>query len=294
MFAKYWIQDKEIREIFYKKIQEKIKKQKEKMMKDLDESLPKILSILAKPIANLSFEWKRLDQESQGIGGEEDVSNALWFWLPKNYNVFDNVVLEPEEDEFIQIDHLIVAPQGIFIIEVKTWEGAIFITENIWRLKKGDSWVKIENPIKQNERHVRLFKKWLKDNFPDKEFLQNIIYPVIVLKKTSWFKVHESVKMPIVEGGLGAIGFIKRVKGDFISDDLAEEICLKIKFAKLYEKKTVIEEGVSKSGREYVRIKGDKGKAEEIRNEYIKKGYKVFDLNEDKFEKEVFYFYYEE
>jgi len=184
MFAKHWTQDKEIKKIFYQRIEEKIKRDKKKMTDRIDENLPRILAALAKPIAKFQFETDRISRESQGQGGEDTISNTLWFWLPKNYQYFDDVVLESEKDEFIQLDHIVIAPQGIFIVETKTWKGVIFASDNAWRLKAGNKkWIKIENPVKQNERHARLFKKWINDNFPDKNFLKEIIYPVVALKK---------------------------------------------------------------------------------------------------------------
>ena len=292
MFAKYWTQNEKIKKLFYEMVEQKIKERKQKMLDNVDESLPKILAVLAKPVVKIQFEMNRSEQESQGAGGEETISNTLWFWLPGNYRYFDNVVFEPEKDKFIQLDHIVIAPQGIFIVETKTWDGVIFAADNAWRLKQGKNWVKIENPVKQNERHARLFKKWLKDNFPDKDFLQNAIYPVVVLKKTSWFKAHASVKMPVVMGGLELVHYIKSIKGNVISDELGKEICEKIEFAEPYKENIAIE-GVTKYGKKFVRIKGSKDDALKINGEYRERGFKVSEVNEDKKENGVYYFYFE-
>jgi hypothetical protein len=218
----------------------------------------------------------------------------LWFWLPRNYCYFDDVVLEPEKDQFIQLDHIVIAPQGIFIVETKTWDGVIFASETTWRLKVGKKkWVKIENPVKQNERHAKLFKKWLDDNFPDKSFLKDIVYPVVALKKTAWFKAKETVKMPIVLGGVELVSYIKSIKGNAINDELSEIICEGIKNAKPYEekKKITFKEGITKYGKKYVRVWGTLKDAQKVRENYEAKGYKPTEVRADKRDKNVFYFY---
>ncbi len=294
MFAKYWTQDKEIKKIFYQKIEEKIKNDKKKMMDKIDENLPRILAVLTKPVANFQFENQRMHREMQGSNGENTISNTLWFWLPRNYRFFDDVVLEPEKDEFIQLDHLVIAPQGIFIIEAKTWNGVIFATEKTWRLKVGNKkWVKIENPVKQNERHTKLFKKWLNDNLPEKKFLQEIVYPVVVLKKTAWFKAKETVEMPIVMGGLELVSFIKSFKANKIDDMLSKTICEKIQFAKPYEEKIKFTEGTTRYGKKYVRVNGTFNNALKVCETYKEKGYKTTGVKKDKKDENVFYFYIE-
>lgn len=290
MFAKYWTQDEKIKKLFYEKIEQRIGDRRQKMLDNIDESLPRILAVLAKPVAKVQFEVNRRSQENQGSSGEETISNTLWFWLPRDYSYFDDVVLEPEKDEFIQLDHIVIAPQGIFVIETKTWDGVIFASDNAWRLKQGEHWVKIENPVKQNERHVRLFRKWLKDTFPDKDFLQNIIYPVVVLKKTSWFKAHESVKMPVVMGGLELVGYIKSIKGAFISDELGKEICEKIEFAEPYKEKIEVQEGTTRYGKKFVRVYGTREDAEKVAQDY-KVNHKISEIRQDKSDPNVFFFY---
>jgi len=290
MSAEYWTQDEKIKKLFYERIEKKIMERKKKMLDDIDESLPRILAVLAKPIYKVQFEMNRLSQESQGSSGEDTISNTLWFWLPRNYRYFDDVVLEPEKDEFIQLDHIVIAPQGIFVVETKTWDGVIFASDDAWRLKQGKNWIKIENPVKQNERHVRLFKKWLKEIFPNNDFLQNIIYPVVALKKTSWFKAHKSVKMPVVMGGLELVSYIKSIKGDFISNELGEEICKKIKLADPYKEKIRIQEGITKNGKKFVRVYGTMEDAEQVAKDY-KINHKVSEIRKDISESNVFFFY---
>ena len=182
-------------------------------------------------------------------------------------------------------------------METKTWKGVIFASETAWRLKVGNKkWVKIENPVKQNERHTKLFKRWLNDNFPDNGFLKEIIYPVVALKNTAWFKAKETIEMPIVLGGIELVSYIKSIKGNAINDALSKAICEKIEVAKPYKENKRIEfkEGTTKYGKRYVRVRGSLKDAQEIRKNYKTKGYKVTEVKNDKMDKGVLYFYIEQ
>ncbi len=184
MFAKVVKQDREIKKIFYERIKEKVEREKQNLKDKIDEEYPKILSWLVKGVAVASYNAKQSHDTSKGSGGEETISNTLWFWLPRNYRYFDDVALEPKKDEFIQIDHTIVNLKGIFLIEVKTWSGSFLASDREWKMKQGNKWASVSNPTRQHKRHFELFNLWLKDNLP--EIYPNIkdyIYPVIVLKR---------------------------------------------------------------------------------------------------------------
>lgn len=73
--------------------------------------------------------------------------------------VINDLVLEVEPDKFIQIDHFVLNTNGIFVLETKSWDGAFLGTKDKWRMKQGNKWVEVRSPTKQNERHVKLFKK---------------------------------------------------------------------------------------------------------------------------------------
>ncbi len=64
---------------------------------------------------------KRLRSFLKGAEGEETVARLLSF-LPANHTVFNDLQLDPGGPAF---DHIVVAPAGIFVIETKTWSGAI-------------------------------------------------------------------------------------------------------------------------------------------------------------------------
>ncbi len=297
MFCKYVEQDREIKNLFKQRIKEKIEREKLLLEKRIDEEVPKWISWAIKPIAKAKFSWDQDGKETDGFFGEEAVSNALFLWLKRNSILMDDVILEPEKDEFIQIDHLVISNNGIFILETKNWKGAFLGSRKGWKRKEGGRWVKCKSPTTQNERHERLFRVWLKDNFPDEyEKIEKFIYPLVVMKGTDWVKT-DGTTMPVVLGGIEAAVYINRTEGGNIPDDLINRIVERIKYAKPYEekpeKKIKFEEGKTREGKRFVRIFGNQKDAEIVAEIYRKKNFKVKKIFPDKKEKGVFFFYFE-
>ena len=93
----------------------------------------------------------------RGWIGEAKVRLALWLFLNNGtYRVYNNVLL-PTEDGTAQIDHIVLSPFGIFAIETKNMSGAIYGTarDATWTQKIGNQTHKFQNPLRQNEKHVR-------------------------------------------------------------------------------------------------------------------------------------------
>ena len=102
---------------------------------------------------------------SRGNKGEEKVISALKKIKEEHY-VFNNVSFVNEKSEMThQIDHILVHPHGVFVIETKNYYGEIISNtgENFWvKIIKGNKEV-ISNPLRQNKSHVRIVKKLLKN-----------------------------------------------------------------------------------------------------------------------------------
>lgn len=95
-----------------------------------------------------------------GKFGEKRVARKL-DWLSKEYTTLNDILL-PTHYGTTQIDHIVVSPYGIFVIETKNYKGWIFGHENSeeWKqslLGKKRFWGwsseqhKFRNPIRQNE-----------------------------------------------------------------------------------------------------------------------------------------------
>lgn len=95
----------------------------------------------------------------KGRIGEAFVSVAALKRLdPKVYRVFNDLVLpRPDGKGTTQVDHVVVSPFGIFVIETKNYEGWIFGDENSrqWTQVIYGKKSRFQNPLHQNALHVR-------------------------------------------------------------------------------------------------------------------------------------------
>ncbi|MGH2330690.1 nuclease-related domain-containing protein [Thermoanaerobacter mathranii] len=167
MFACFIEQDREIKDLFYKKVKEKEEKEKQKRLYKISECF---LGWLLEPIADVAYTWRRIAEKEQGSSGENSAGWALHLWLPGNAVGINDLVLEVEPDEFIQIDHLVLNTNGIFVLETKSWDGAFLGTKDC--------------------------------------------------------------SMPVVIGGMNAVGEIRKIKGENISEEDINLIIEAVKNAK--------------------------------------------------------------
>ena len=127
-----------------------------------------------------------------GRRGEKRVAGKL-NWLSKEYITLNDILL-PTKYGTTQIDHIVVSPYGVFVIETKNYKGWIFGHENSeeWKqslLGKKRFWGwsseqhKFRNPIRQNAAHARALKAILK------EFGDITIIPMVVFSNSAELKI---------------------------------------------------------------------------------------------------------
>lgn len=99
---------------------------------------------------------------NKGKRGEQAAARFL-HRLPSEYVVYSDIML-PTNYGTTQIDHLVVSPYGVFVIEVKNMQGIIsghenseFWTQNIFGHK-----YEMRNPVKQNVAHMIALKSVFK------------------------------------------------------------------------------------------------------------------------------------
>lgn len=109
----------------------------------------------------------------RGRLGEKKVAMRL-SRLPDEYTVFNDVYLQ-EGGRRSQIDHVVLSPYGIFVIETKNYSGWIYggelapyWTQNIYGHK-----YRLYNPTKQNDAHARVLQRLLGLS-PD------VFFPIVV------------------------------------------------------------------------------------------------------------------
>lgn len=100
-----------------------------------------------------------------GKNGEKKVQKILNKYARfRDAKVLNDVYL-PLYEETTQIDHILVAPFGVMVIETKNWAGSIYgdPSEEQWLQVVGDDRNHHYNPLKQNKTHVdnlrHVFKK---------------------------------------------------------------------------------------------------------------------------------------
>ena len=111
----------------------------------------------------------------KGRIGEKKVRKQLGMLPSANYKILNDVMVKGKKGTS-QIDHIVVSPQGIFVIETKNYKGWIHGSENseywtqtIFRFK-----TRFRNPIKQNWGHIYT----LKETLP--EYKDVPYYPIVV------------------------------------------------------------------------------------------------------------------
>ncbi len=65
----------------------------------------------------------------QGKRGEKSVSKTL-MQLPDEYIIFNNVYIQ-ENGRYSQIDHIVLSPYGIFVIETKNTMGGFMVVKRL-------------------------------------------------------------------------------------------------------------------------------------------------------------------
>lgn len=141
--------------------------------------------------------------------------------LPDEYIIFNDLLFE-SNGRSTQIDHVVVSPYGVFVIETKGYKGWILGGE------KSEYWTQViykskrlfYNPIKQNDGHVRFLRYLLKCSV-DIPF-----FPIVVFNNSANLKVH--VCDHVVVNRCNLVEAITQHCNRIISEDLSRWIVDKI------------------------------------------------------------------
>lgn len=126
--------------------------------------------------------------------GEGTVFLSALLSLPDSWVMFHDVFLQLNPKQFAQIDHVLIGPSGIFIVETKAWQGAFLGNRDQWQRKDDrNQWVKCSSPTTQNLRHAKLFRQWLAPllPFPQPASPELWVVPVVVMTRTRWLRTHD-------------------------------------------------------------------------------------------------------
>lgn len=125
---------------------------------------------------------------------------AHWLLDRQIYRRLDNVTL-PTVDGSTQIDHVILSPYGIFVLETKNMRGWIFGDERqgSWTQKIYRSTYKFQNPLRQNFKHLKALESLL-------EVAPEQLHSVIVFVGDCAFKT------PMPANVIRGIGFVRYIR----------------------------------------------------------------------------------
>jgi hypothetical protein len=151
--------------------------------------------------------WRAWLSSPKNIGeyGEKRVARKLHA-LPGEYITLNDILL-PTHCGTTQIDHIVVSPYGIFVIETKNYKGWIFGHENSEEWKQSllgkknllgwsSEQHKLRNPIRQNASHARNVRRMLK---PLGEFA---IIPIVVFSDNAELNITAPNRIVINWGSL--------------------------------------------------------------------------------------------
>jgi hypothetical protein len=131
--------------------------------------------------------WGLNRNELLGQLAERKLAKLLERQLSAEYKHYRNLVLKTNRGDLTEIDHLVVSPFGIFVIEVKNYEGWIFGAEyeSHWVLQHFRRKHQFQNPLRQNYKHTEAVAYLLEiDSNTDTD----IIYSVVAFSRRAQFK----------------------------------------------------------------------------------------------------------
>jgi hypothetical protein len=134
---------------------------------------------------------RRLRLYIKGAQGEENVARMLSF-LPSNYRVFHGIAFDRRGllGSGQDLDHVVVGPTGIFVVETKNWSGMISVRDGAV-LRDG------ETPDRDPLEQVRTAAQSLQDAFHDRCHAAIHVQPILCFASGT-----------LRGGGTGALGVI--------------------------------------------------------------------------------------
>lgn len=108
---------------------------------------------------------KQVDALAAGLKGEVEVARQLADGLDNSYYVYNDITVRSGFRR-AQLDHLVVGPCGVVVLETKNWRGRIVgdAREKAWQQYRfSDSAPRrLSNPLLQNQRHAQVISAFLR------------------------------------------------------------------------------------------------------------------------------------
>ena len=143
----------------------------------------------------------------------------------KQYHLIKNITLPTSDGGSTQIDHVVVSPFGLFVVETKNMKGWIFgsAKQKWWTQKFRRKSYQFQNPLHQNHKHVKVLQELLK-------LEDDQIFSVVVFVGDCKLK---SKTPQNVTRDLGYVRYIKSKKQKVLNDETITKIVSEIETGRL-------------------------------------------------------------
>ncbi|MAD73647.1 MAG: hypothetical protein CML20_02385 [Rheinheimera sp.] len=121
-----------------------------------------------------------------GAKAERQLYRLLVRDLPAVYKHYRNLILETAQGDLTEVDYLVLSPVGIFVIEVKNYQGGIVGSEHQpqWTVQHPRRKISFQNPLQQNLKHTAAVKFTLGIGMQDGK----TVYSVVAFSDMAEFK----------------------------------------------------------------------------------------------------------
>ena len=225
--------------------------------------------IINRDNSNSDIKYREYKSSAEILGeiGEDRIARFLNS-LSSDYYIFNDIYLY-NKGMTNQIDHVVISPYGIFVIETKNFKGWIYGNDNseYWTENFYGKTYKFYNPIKQNYSHIRALQQLLKISI-------NNFIPIVVFSEEAVLKCKttenviysfelkkfiESFQKPILD-----ISKVEKISEKLlnynIDSEKIKEIHIKNVQQRIYQKETLISKKICpKCGGKLVERKGRYG-----------------------------------
>ncbi|TCB82428.1 nuclease-related domain-containing protein [Acinetobacter sp. ANC 4173] len=113
----------------------------------------------------------------KGKMGEFAVAAHAKLYLDQDsYTLLNDCTLPDQQNQTTQIDHILLSPFGIFVIETKNYKGWIFGSQHqkMWTQKIYKKSFKFQNPLHQNYKHQKVLEAVLSD-IVEPQFIHSLV-----------------------------------------------------------------------------------------------------------------------
>ena len=164
-----------------------------------------------------SVVMKSVFPQLKGYVGEKRIRKIL-DRLGEEYTVFNDVYVPKKDGKTTQIDHVLLSPYGMFVIETKNYTGWIFgqehqknWTQTIYKKKS-----RFYNPIMQNNTHMKALQHYLQIDVP--------MFSIIVFSNEATFKFKQPFEQAHVIPNKLLVRTVKKYTTKYISREQLYDI----------------------------------------------------------------------